>query len=312
MPAGGSGFCKLLHAVTQVWCIPHTAAPGCRWAGAAQKWEFSACPHVALLPSFCSGRAHGKSADEMRLRGWDAASVSFTPAELRSCPWHGVGAAGSRSPCMAARPQDPAERARLSVGPSRQRSCPRHTQAHHGTHKHAYAHMYMQAPKRTCTHPHSHPHAQTQDSMFACILTPTSASTVNVPTHASTCTHAHAHMPPPACTPLEAGSQLSPTLRFVPGHFSPPTGAQGFCCPPGPVTWGNTGDGVEDIGPLGHLPAVHRAGGHIRGTEQLGGAGTLLETPICRAMWPQTTGRAGTEVACLGATWVVEGFTACR
>lgn len=26
----------------------------------------------------------------------------------------------------------------------------------------------------------------------------------------------------------------------------------------------------------------------------------------------QTTGRAGTEVACLGATWVVEGFTACR
>lgn len=208
---------------------------------------------------------------------------------------------------MAAGPQHLAERALLSAGPSRQSSCPRHAHAHHGAHTClctcVHASTHLQALKYTCTYPHRQLHAQTQACMLACVLTPTSTSTVNVPTRAPACTHAHAHVPPPACTPLEAGSQLSPKLHFVPRYFSPPTGAQGFYCTCGPVSPSNNWDGVEDIGPLGLLPAGHRAGGpeqHVPLSSWVVLGPSWGPSPAGPCPHQQPTGSAGTEAACLG------------
>lgn len=76
--------------------------------------------------------------------------------------------------------QDPTECAWLTVGLSRQHSCPRHTP----TPTHAYAHMYMRTHIHThtkCTHMHTNRHPCPHKLMPAQLC-------------ASTLSHAHVHV----------------------------------------------------------------------------------------------------------------------
>lgn len=156
------------------------------------------------------------------------------PTELGACPGGSMGSGL----------QDPTECAWLTVGLSRQHSCPRHTHPHVPVHVHVHTymrtHIHTHTPKCTHVHTNRHPCAHRLTPARLCASTLLHA---HVPphmySHTPACPHTYIYVhvcTPHTCTHHHsspgAGSSQPHTSALSQDISPHATGMWSFLCPP--------------------------------------------------------------------------------